>query len=357
MARSPNDLSPSSHIPPQVIGKRGRSAPGRLLLSVVMLVVVTGFSLVAWKTAEQRPDGHEKQVLAGAAESEAPGPFRIGAGGAAMVFPQKPGMLTDKSSLTPYIGPSTVTNSYSQSNCVVTSPIRVSAGATLELNNCWIQVSVSDANYGMVGKSGRIDITHSLIDGTGNSNYTFPLILEGGGEVTFSEFIGGTDNVRLSSGTLFEWNYIHDAKSQSTEPAHSDGIEIYYGARKEGDTEDSAHIRVLNNYVDIGGSSGASGGINLTNDFGPIDGVLIEGNTIMPGNIGLYLRGDGYCGCGGPLKNIQVLNNRFVSLHEFYSDGYNQVVSYQPETGVTKWSGNKFIGPNGIPVDFPLNKI
>jgi hypothetical protein len=211
----------------------------------------------------------------------------------------------------------------------------------------------------MIGKSGYIDINHSLIDGTKFNDYTFPLIMEGGGRVTYSEFIGGTDNVRLSSNTLFEWNYIHQPKTTPANGAHSDGIEIYSGARKQSETATATgpNIAVLNNYIDIGGAIGASGGINVTNDFGPIDGVRIEGNTIMPGNIDLYLRGDGYCGCGGNLENIEVVNNRFVAPHEFYPTGYNQVVSYRPETGVTLWKDNSFIGPNGAPIEFGLNQL
>lgn len=283
--------------------------------------------------------------------------FIVGSGSSKTIFPSRPGLTTPASSLTPYSGPTTVTGSYSQANCVVTKQIRVNAGGSLSLNNCWIKVNVADSGYGMIGKSGRININHSLIDGSAFNNYTFPLILEGGGVVSYNEFIGNTDNVRLSSNTTFEWNYIHNPKRSSGGDAHSDGVELYYGARQSGSPAIGPHIFVRNNYIDINGSVGTSGGINVTNDFGPIDGVRIEGNTIMPGNIDLYLRGDGYCGCGGNLKDIEVINNRFVADHEFYPGGYNQVVSYQPEAGVTIWQGNTFIGPSGTTTAFGLGQL
>lgn len=284
------------------------------------------------------------------------GPMIVGSGPTAMAFPERPGLTSEKASLSPYSGPATVIDSFAQSNCVVSSPIRVNAGASLSLSNCWIKVNVADAGDGMIGKAGRIQITHSLIDGTAFNDYTFPLILEGGGAVTYSEFIGGTDNVRLSSNTLFQWNYVHKPKMHAAS-AHSDGVEIYYGARQAGSPAIDAHIKVLNNYIDIGGSAGTSGGINVTNDFGPVDGVRIEGNTIMPGNIDLYLRGDGACGCGGNLKNIEVVNNRFVASHEFYRQGYNQVVSYEPESGITLWRDNVFVGPSGKAEQFELSQL
>jgi hypothetical protein len=285
-----------------------------------------------------------------------PDAYVVGTGANAMLFPEKPGLITSTAELRPYSGPTTVTGNYSESNCVVTKQIRVEVGGHLSLNNCWIKVNVGDASYGMVGKKGEIDISHSLIDSTGIGTYVFPLIIEGGGNVTYSEFIGGTDNARLSSNTRFEWNYIHNPKVNAKD-AHSDGIEIYYGAREGNAPSTGPHILILNNYIDIGTAAGAAGDINLTNDFGPIDGVRIEGNTLMPGNINLYLRGDGYCQCGGNLRNIEVINNRFFASHAFYPDGYNQVVSYKPATGVTRWEGNTFIDPSGRSTPFGLSQL
>lgn len=284
--------------------------------------------------------------------------YAVGSGPSTMMFPEKPGLTVPKTSLTPYEGPTTVTGTYSQSNCIVSRQIRVNAGGHLSLTNCWIKVNVSDAGYGMIGKAGRIDLKHVLIDGSSYGDYTFPVIVEGGGSITYSEFVGNTDNARLSSNTRFEWNYVHDAKTRTSSGiSHSDGIEVYYGAREDGAPATGPHIFIRNNYLEPTGAEGESGVINITNDFGPIDGVLVEGNTIMQFNMGLYLRGDGYCGCGGALKNIQVVNNRFFGKHEFYSTGYNSVVSYQPETGVTQWSGNTFIGPSGKASAFPLNLL
>jgi hypothetical protein len=277
-----------------------------------------------------------------------------------MVFPEKPGLRTPISDLTPYTGPTNVTGTTTASNCVITQQIQVAASGDLTLDNCWIKVNVADAGYGMIGKAGRITITHSLIDGTGFQGYTFPLILEGGGRVAFSEFIGNTDNMRMSSSDTFEWNWIHQPKTLAQcgtntdcKAAHSDGVEVYYGARPAGVT--GPHIFVENNYIDIGGAAGENSSVNVTNDFGPIDGVRVKGNTFMPGGgYSLYLRGDGYCACGGPLQNIEIQNNRWFNNSVSLYGGYYGTRSYTPEAGVTDWSGNTFTRYTGETIALTL---
>jgi hypothetical protein len=105
---------------------------------------------------------------------------------------------------------------------------------------------------------------------------------------------------------------------------------------------------VENNYINISGAAGENSSVNVTNDFGPIDGVRVKGNTFMPaGGYALYLRGDGYCGCGGNLANIEVQNNRWFSSTDHLYGGFYGTRSYTPAVGVTDWSGNTFTYPNG----------
>jgi hypothetical protein len=216
----------------------------------------------------------------------------------------------------------------------------------LTFTNCKIVVDTDDAGYGMIGKGGYLVFEHCLVDGSSFNDVTFPLIIEGGGSVTFCEFRGNTDNARLSSNTSFRWNYIHTPKTNSANPAHADGIEIYYGAR-EADSQGrpapaapAPHIVVENNYIDVGGAAGENASLNITSDFGPVDGVLVRGNTFLPGgNYAFYVRSDGYCGCG-TASNVQVHNNRwFGDAHNVWG-GYYGTHSVNLMSSVTAWSGN-----------------
>jgi hypothetical protein len=274
-----------------------------------------------------------------------------------MTFPEKPGLTVPVSSLTAYTGPSSFSSgTWSFSNCLVTSQIRVNAGANVTFTNCKFVVNVADSGYGMLGKAGYITCIHCLFDGTSFGNYTFGIIAEGGGLIRYGEFVGLSDNIRLGSRTTVEWNWIHAPKTSTAEPAHGDGLEVYYGARPAGWV--GPHIIVANNYFDIYGVAGENSSLNVTNDFGPIDGVRIEGNTFMPGgNYSLYLRGDGYCSCGGPLQNIEVVNNRWFSRPDRPYGGLYGTRSYvaSRDGNVTNWSGNTFTGLNGNTIPLTID--
>ena len=267
-----------------------------------------------------------------------------------MVFPEKPGLTVPESSLTPYNGPTTFpsTGDYAFSNCLVTRQLRIPVGATTRVSftNCKIAVNNSDAGYGMIGKGGTLTFNHVLVDGSAYGDYTFPLILEGPGvqSVRYSEFVGNTDNVRSGSAFDFQWNWIHGAKARSASgSAHSDGIEVYYGGGPK---------LIANNYIDVAGAEGGTSSLNLTSDFGTIDGVTISGNTFMPGGgYALYVRTDGYCGCG-TIRNVSVTNNRWIASSGNRWGGYYGAWSINTPSSITSWSGNTLTRTTGqvVPV-------
>lgn len=289
----------------------------------------------------------------------------IGSGPSAMEFPEKPGLTVSEASLTAYAGPRRFdSGAYSFSNCLVTGDrlyLPEGSTANVTFRNCKFRIAATQM---VLGQGGRLTIEHSLFDGalTGNEP---ALVMEGGGVVRFSEFINDTDHIRLGSNGTAEWNYIHQPMPVTAEGnAHGDGIEVYYGARENGAPATGPHIFVRNNFIAIGGAEGANSAINVTNDFGKIDGVRIEGNTLVAGGgYSLYLRSDGYCGCGGNNANIEVLNNRWFGVNPNtvgdggggWWGGYYGAYSYQPAVGVTAWSGNVLRRPDGTSVTLSLD--
>ena len=272
-----------------------------------------------------------------------------------MVFPEAPGLTVSESSLSPYNGPTSFgagsSGTYNFSNCLVTRPIRIDPSSTVRITftNCKIAVSNSDAGYGMIGKGGTLTFIHCLIDGTEYGDYTFPLILEGPGTQTvrFTEFVGNTDNVRSGSGFDFQWNYIHDPKrSTATGGAHSDGIEVYYGGGQK---------TIAHNYISMDGAEGGTSSVNLTADFGTIDGVTISDNNFLPGGgYSLYVRTDGYCGCG-TIRNVSVSGNRWFASSNLRWGGFYGVWSINDQSAIANWSGNILFRTNGVTVPVTLS--
>ncbi|MGI8685673.1 MAG: DUF4082 domain-containing protein [Acidimicrobiales bacterium] len=284
--------------------------------------------------------------------------FAVGSGLNAMAFPEKPGLTVAESSLTPYTGPRQFNSgTHSFSNCLVTgSRLYLPEGSTANVSfkNCKFRISDTQM---VLGQGGRLNIEHSLFDGalTGDEP---ALVMEGGGVVRFSEFVNDTDHIRLGSNGTAEWNWIHQPMTRtSSGAAHADGIEVYYAARENGAPATGPHVFVRNNYIAIEGAEGANSSVNITNDFGTVDGVRVEGNTFMNGGgYSLFIRGDGYCGCGGNNRNIEVVNNRWFGVDPStvpdggggWWGGYYGTHSYQPGVGITQWSGN-VLNRNGAP--------
>ena len=270
------------------------------------------------------------------------GGFVVGSGASAMTFPERPGLTVPESSLRPYTGPGTINSgTWVFENCLVNSVfLPRTSTANVTFRNCKF---ASTSEYAILGQGGRLTIEHCLFDGTASGTIAnHPLVIEGGGSVRFSEFVHNSDNIRLAEQTLAEWNYIHAAK-QNAPGAHSDGLEIYYGARPAGVV--GPHVIVRNNYIDIGGSVGATGNVNITTDFGPVDGVRVEGNTFMPGgSFSLYVR---LQTTSGPIRNVEIVNNRWFGDSEDRFGGYWGTHSVDPRSAISAWSGNTLRNVDG----------
>lgn len=94
------------------------------------------------------------------------------------------------------------------------------------------------------------------------------------------EISGTHDGISIGSeNVLVDTVCIHDLAK--TPLAHNDGIEIYSGK----------NITIRN--VTIDNANDQTSAINITNDFGPIDNVVIENSTLAGGGYTIYVRGDG----------------------------------------------------------------
>ncbi|MFC7484061.1 hypothetical protein ACFQX7_34075 [Luedemannella flava] len=227
----------------------------------------------------------------------------------------------------------------------MTTPIRVRAGGRLSLTNCWIRVNVTDDGVGMIGKAGRVELTHVVVDGSGFAGAPVGVTLAGGGRVAFSEFVGTTQNVRVERGAAtIEWNYVHDAKARTISgDAHSYGFTVSAGGP----------VTIAHNWVDMSRAEGIGTGISVVSDTGPIDGVRIEGNTLLPGgSYSLYVRTDGYCRCGG-VANVRVLDNHWYADATHPWAGRYGVHAVNDDDSVTAWSGNVLTRDSAtVPVTF-----
>jgi Domain of unknown function (DUF4082) len=284
------------------------------------------------------------------------GGYVVGSGASAKRFPAKPGLTTPESELKAYTGPGTLTSGdHVIENAVVSKQLELPRGstATLTLRNVKFQAA---STYQVIARGGTVHAEHLLVDGARNSNEP-AVVIEGGGWIRLSEVVNVANPIRLGSNGMAEWNYLHAFPAQTNEgSAHSDGIEVYSGAREDGAPSSGPHVFVLNNYIELGNAEGANASINLTNDFDTIDGARVEGNTMLAGgNYALYIRSDGYCGCGGSNRNIEIVNNRWFGNAQDKWGGYYGTHSYQPREGVTAWSGNTLTRPTGEVVSITLN--
>lgn len=134
----------------------------------------------------------------------------------------------------------------------------------------------------------------------------------------------GADNISISNVC------IHDLAN--TPNAHNDGIEVYGGS----------NITISNS--EIHNTNGQTSAINITNDGGAINEVLIENVTLSGGGYTIYVRGDG-ASSGSPVTNIRFRNVTITSPGTY---GY---LSYQSAPGaIVEWDVKD---ASGSPI--PLN--
>ena len=137
-------------------------------------------------------------------------------------------------------------------------------------------------------------------------------------ELRDPDISGAQDGITIGShDVLVEGVCIHDLAG--TPMSHNDGIEIYSGGR------------IVVRDATIDNPFGQTSAINITNDFGPIDDVLIENSTLSGGGYTIYVRGDGGS-APAPVTNIRFRN---VTIARPGSYG---VISYQDAPGaIVEW--------------------
>lgn len=166
-----------------------------------------------------------------------------------------------------------------------------SDGVTLE--NCDIDGQAAPGIRGISISGNNVSVRHSNIHHTEDGIY-----------------LTGSSNITIEN------NYIHDLQSQWDGP-HFDGIATDGGITDvviQGNTIVNPH--------------GQTSTIMLSNYFGPIARVRVEGNRLLGGGYTVY--SDSQFG-GGAISDVSFLNNRMGKGHY----GYASMNNNSPE-----WSGN-----------------
>ncbi|MGE3633882.1 MAG: hypothetical protein AB7P00_28535, partial [Sandaracinaceae bacterium] len=177
-----------------------------------------------------------------------------------------------------------------------------------------IRTDDREAGAGLLIQNGTIATTGATDDG--------PLkgivIAVSGVHVDDVEITGSHDGISIGADdALVENVCIHDLAETPT--AHNDGIEIYGGS----------HIVIRNAIID--NDHGQTSAINITNDYGPIDDVLIEDSHLAGGGYTIYVRGD------GASSPATVTNIRFHNVVIDRPGSYG-VISYQDAPGaIVEW--------------------
>jgi hypothetical protein len=195
--------------------------------------------------------------------------------------------------LTLYGGPTTITGSGTVlKDKLIKSPIRVQAN-NVQFINCRIEFN-DYWGINAEGYSGLV-VDHCTMVGAMRNN---SCILTGTGwRVTNSDLSRMENGIMVQGDNwLCEGNYIHDLGGAST--AHVDGIQIA-GASKNG--------IVRGNWIESWDTSV----IFVKCDFGPVDGVVVEGNTLKNA-AGKSTAQTTYCYSVGTAKatNVAFKNNR-----------------------------------------------
>ena len=116
-----------------------------------------------------------------------------------------------------------------------------------------------------------------------------------------------------------------------TPNSHNDGIEIYGGE----------NITIRNS--EINNTIPQTAAVNITNEYGSVNEVLIEDTVLSGGGYTIYVRGDG--SSGAPVTNIRFRN---VTVS---SPGQYGVISYQGAPGaIVEWDVKD---ANGNPIPAP----
>lgn len=106
---------------------------------------------------------------------------------------------------------------------------------------------------------------------------------------------GAGDGFRAGSNVIIEGCYIHDLAAR--DGPRSNGIRLLSGR----------NVLIRNNTVEM--PPGSSSAIMIATDAGPIDNVLIDGNTVSGGEFIIHSRAGGHAPPAAP-TNVRISNNR-----------------------------------------------
>lgn len=125
--------------------------------------------------------------------------------------------------------------------------------------------------------------------------------------------IHGVENaISLWDTTTIKDSYIYGLSFASSDP-HYDGIECNGNAKNI----EIVHNTVINDH-------GQTSALMLNNEFGPLEGVLVEGNRLIGGGFSMYID---WTKKRTTPKNVRIINNRFGRGQY----GYFAFYGYRPD--------------------------
>jgi Ca2+-binding RTX toxin-like protein len=225
-------------------------------------------------------------------------------------------------SLTQYTGPMTIT----KPGTVIEGKI-INGTLTVLADNVTIRNSkiIDGGSWGIDADSRSITVEHCDIIGRGTTGNSGIL---GGGNLRYNNISGYENGIMFQGGGVIKGNYIHDLQASGADP-HYDGIQIM-GPLDGALIEDNTIL------------ARDTSNIFIANEWGAISNLVINRNYLggTPG-YAIYVEG---IRSGGPVTNVTITNNHVEKGHWGY---------YSIEKASPNFSGNVELGPNGegMPAD------
>jgi hypothetical protein len=213
----------------------------------------------------------------------------------------------------------------------------ITGGVTVTANNVTIQNSriLGTTGWWVIdiaeGVTGTKIINNEIY--TSNGGYT---AIAGADITVCGNYIHGFENaISIYGGSMIQANYIDRLAGMQGEDPHFDGIEIYNGLG-DGTTRVWGNNILMTNAADEWLSD--TGAINLTAEFGDINGAELNGNWIGGGSYTIYVDEHGF-----EATNVSVTNNRWYGTTPIGYAAFGPV-SYNRRESITEWSGNVWDG-------------
>jgi hypothetical protein len=224
--------------------------------------------------------------------------------------------VTPGVSLSRYTGPMTIT----KPGTVIEGKV-IDGTLRVLVDNVTIRNSklINGGSWGIDADSRSITVEHCDIIGRGTIGNSGLL---GGGNFLYNDISGYENGIMFQGGGVIKGNFIHDLQASGADP-HYDGIQIM-GPLNGALIEDNTIL------------ARDTSNIFIANEWGPISNLTINRNYLggTPG-YAIYVEG---ARSGGPVTNITITNNQLEKGHWGY---------YLIEQASPQFSGNVELGPNG----------